>query len=193
VDVEFLNFSVNSKGGKFRCCAMNFNCINPKHPLYKPDARIILDDGQGSEHNVHRIIVAVESSFFESLFKFDRAKKVFHVGVIKKVSMDLFLRFCYQKKLKLTKDNVADMMITANYLGANNIMKKCEEYFIKNLDQDRPDLIKEYLTFADDYRFLDLGDKVREFYIMSLKNSWTKTNARLSRRRGSHLEHLEFD
>jgi hypothetical protein len=128
----------------------------------KPDARIILDDDQGLEHNVHRIIVAVESPFFECLFKFDRAKNIFHVGVIKKVSMDLFLRFCYHKKLKLTKDNVADLMITANYLGANNIMKKCKEYVIENLDWDRPDFIKEYVTFADDYQLLGLWDLLND-------------------------------
>jgi hypothetical protein len=74
--------------------------------------------------------------------------------------MDMFLRFCYQNKLKLTKDNVADMMITANYLGAKNIMEKCEEYVIENLDWNRPDIIEEYLTFAEDYQLLGLWDLI---------------------------------
>jgi hypothetical protein len=120
---------------------MNFNGIledlrqDPNNAPCQPDATVILED-DGSEYKVHRIILALESPFFMSLFKFDQAKKVFHVGVIKKVSMDLFLRFCYQKKLKLTNENVADMVITADYLGATNIMKKCDEYVRQNLDQD---------------------------------------------------------
>jgi len=94
------------------------------------DFKIIGQDG--AEINSHKIILASQTQYFGALFRQenpDFAKLDFSGEIIRKC-----VDFLYTEEIDVNGDNVQDVIVFANYVMINEIVKICEEFIINNLD-----------------------------------------------------------
>jgi len=94
------------------------------------DFKIIGQDG--AEINSHKIILASQTQYFGALFRQenpDYAKLDFSGDIIKKC-----VDFLYTEEIDVNGDNVQDVIVFANYVMINEIVKLCEQFIINNLD-----------------------------------------------------------
>lgn len=94
------------------------------------DFKIIGQDG--AEIDSHKIILASQTQYFGALFRQenpDFAKLDFPGDIIKKC-----VDFLYTEEIDVNGDNVQDVIVFANYVMINEIVKLCEDFIINNLD-----------------------------------------------------------
>jgi len=94
------------------------------------DFKIISQDG--AEINSHKIILASQTQYFGALFRQenpDFAKLDFSGDIIRKC-----VDFLYTEEIDVNGDNVQDVIVFANYVMINEIVKICEKFIINNLD-----------------------------------------------------------
>ena len=96
------------------------------------DATIVLDDG--STFKVFRLLLALESEFFNKLFAYHRDQQEFHLKeYVSKGAMEQILSWVNSHTIILSQDNILDVLKTANYLDCAGVMDQCESFLMKEL------------------------------------------------------------
>lgn len=152
--------------------------------------RIMEDEGfcdikleaQGKLFPAHRCILAINSEFFESLFRsgmIDSRKGIINLqGISCKVMPDI-LEFFYTQEIQLNQENLPDVMEAASFLLLHSLKDACEKMLSRNLSVencfttrriastfDAQFLLKSVKDFIK-YNFYKIGETSKEFLCIS--------------------------
>ena len=89
------------------------------------DAKILLDDG--STFKIHKMLLAMGSSFFEMLFSRETGKTEYKISMVTFEVMDQILDWMYCHKMALTEENLPEILKTANYLDCFEVVDQCSK------------------------------------------------------------------
>ena len=118
------------------------------------DAKIILADG--TSFPIHKILLALGSSFFEKLFCYHPDDKEYKLGMVSSETMSHILDWIYGHKMALTDKNVPEILKTAFYLDCFEVVGQCSQYLMDRLD---PCNVLGFWQFAVIYQIKELEDK----------------------------------
>ena len=92
----------------------------------------------------HRIILTMLSDYFTLLFKyeggFEKPAIEFDENMITGECLESIVDYSYSGKINITKDNVFDLLLAADYFDIRFIKKECEK-FLQDLQNDDKDWI----------------------------------------------------
>ena len=94
----------------------------------------------GTHLKCHTVILSACSEYFKNAFfvwncaasSSTRVLDV-HEGVTGE-TMKILLKFAYSGKIKLTQENVTDVLAAANFFSIQHVVDKCAEFILKNLN-----------------------------------------------------------
>ncbi|KAM9368980.1 kelch-like protein 10 [Phaethornis superciliosus] len=90
----------------------------------------------GTEFNVHRIILCSCSHYFRALFSTHRNNaegSVYHVPGISQEMMRLIIEFAYNRTVPITTDTVESLLIAADQLNIMGIVRLCSKFLAAQL------------------------------------------------------------
>ena len=100
---------------------------------------------------VHRIILAAHFEYFNSMFSTglkESTSREVSLPFIGLEDLRLLLKYAYNGKANLTKENVFQMTIIANYFGCKNLMDKC------------CDFLKTFTNVQNCVKLLEVSDRL---------------------------------
>ena len=93
----------------------------------------------------HRIILTMLSDYFTVLFKyeggFEKPAIEFDKNLITGECLESIVDYSYSGKINITKDNVYDLLLAADYFDITFIKTECEK-FLQDFQNDDEDWIK---------------------------------------------------
>ena len=95
-------------------------------------------DVNGNEFKCHRLILAASSPFFQALFKHDeKAKTSGQVCLpsLSPVGFEALLNYMYSDQVEITADNAIDILVTADYLGFESLVKFCASFLLQHINE----------------------------------------------------------
>ena len=93
----------------------------------------------------HKIILASQTKFFEGLFRQEQEKDFVLLDFTSE-TVKVCLKYLYTGQLKITGDNVQDLLMIANYLLISPLTTLCSDYILDNIDLTN---CLEILSLAD--------------------------------------------
>jgi kelch-like protein 10 len=121
----------DAETGKGRC--MSMQAMQTLYDLRENnqlcDAIIVLDDG--TEIPIHRALLCACSSYFRAAFTtllHNKNETKVQIPGVSSEMMHLLLNYAYLRKLDLNKNNVFDVLITADYLSMLGALEMCCKY-----------------------------------------------------------------
>ncbi|XP_019957067.2 kelch-like protein 10 isoform X2 [Paralichthys olivaceus] len=112
---------------------------------------------------IHRIILCDCGPFFQALFQHQvTTEKVFHITHVSPDIMQIIIDFAYTDSLAVTKDNVQELIVTADMFNITSIIEACSKFICEHLCPQNCICIWQ---FTDIYPFSDLRRKAFH-YIM---------------------------
>lgn len=122
----------------------------------------------------HRLILASLSDYFPPLFKVDEKDSgEVTLHKIEPEDFSVLLHFAYTGVLKITKENVQNILIAADYLSIGEVKALCMEFMVSQLDCDN---VCDVLMFTRAYSLLDLEQKALDFLKSNLDNVSTSAS-----------------
>ena len=111
-----------------------FNNIKTTHHKLR-GCDFTIRDKYGVKIKSHRLFLATQSEYFSALFRrhpmaTETTFKDFTNDVIK-ISLD----YIYFHKVDLTRNNVQDVLMFADFINLTEVIELCAEYIIRNIDQ----------------------------------------------------------
>jgi len=104
---------------------------DPENFLY--DFKIYVQNN--SAVDAHKIVLASQTSYFAALFRKEKVDSVrlekFRFDIVKNV-----IDFLYTGSIELNSETIQDTTEVANYLMVEGVMKKCDEFIVRNLDTE---------------------------------------------------------
>ena len=122
------------------------------------DAKIILDDG--STFKIHKMLLAMGSSFFEKMFSRETGKTEYKISMVTFGVMDQILDWMYCHKLALTEENLPEILKTAHYMDCFEVVDQCSKYLLDRLD---PENAIGFWNFAVIYQMKELEGKFMSY------------------------------
>lgn len=110
----------------------NFNQLRNDQQLF--DFEIIVDD---KVFKTHKYLLATCSDHFKAMFLHNSQESQENKVVLEDINADAveaILNFCYLGQLKLSKENVQDILLAANRLTIDEIQNLCVEYIRTRVD-----------------------------------------------------------
>jgi len=105
---------------------------------------LAINTRDGSQLPAHKIVLASQTSYFEGLFRQENPSQVslnFDSSTVQKC-----LDFLYTGDFVVEGHDVQDILTCANYLAIEDVVDKCENFIIQNLESSN---CLEVLLFAD--------------------------------------------
>lgn len=151
------------------------------------DAVIRVDDG--TEFNVHRVILSSCSDYFLALFRnaannknntsstSNRSRSArnapppavqqpagnYRIAGINGPAMTLALEYIYDAKCRIDSTNMLELLVVGDYLGVLGLVKYCEDYIISAMDTDNCVTLMRFGRHRDYPRIYDAA----KLYILS--------------------------
>jgi hypothetical protein len=108
------------------------------------DTKIQLDDG--SIFMVHKFLLARDSPFFKSLFKYGNSN-VYKVSKVTKKGFEQILNWMYGHKLKLSLNEALNLLTEADYLCLTELVKIITIFLKKKTKAKHVLMVKEFCLF----------------------------------------------
>lgn len=124
-----------------------------KNNSFLSDATLHLDDG--TLFKVHQILLAVGSSFFDSLFGFNQGPD-YYLHEVPRDALDQILNWMYKHKMKLTHESVPEVLKVAHYLDCFEVVDQCSQYLLKEVSTDN---VIGFWQFCRIFNILELQSK----------------------------------
>ncbi|XP_041483776.1 kelch-like protein 24 isoform X2 [Lytechinus variegatus] len=120
-----------------------------------------------TEFPCHRILLAASSPFFRALLTGpmrEESRTTFDMKDTCSSTLNLLLDFMYTGKLRITEENVQDVLVSANYLLLGRLVDACSDFLRRQLDFQN---CFEMYSFADAH---GCGELLRATQRYILKN-----------------------
>ncbi|XP_044267489.1 kelch-like protein 10 isoform X2 [Tribolium madens] len=121
----------DAETGKGRC--MSMQAMQTLYDLRENnqlcDAIIVLDDG--TEIPIHRALLCACSNYFKAAFTtllHNKNETKVQIPGVSSEMMHILINYAYLRKLDLNKNNVFDVLITADYLSMLGALEMCCKY-----------------------------------------------------------------
>ena len=85
------------------------------------DLTIVVEDN--SEFQVHKILLAASSPYFETLFKYYPKEPKLYLSLVKRESMEAIIGIIYGEQPMIPEDQVFQLLIDADYLDCSKIVE----------------------------------------------------------------------
>ena len=102
-------------------------------PMEKHFYDFIIRCADDVEVKGHKIILASQTKFFEGLFRQEQEKDFVLLDFTSE-TVKVCLKYLYTGQLKITGDNVQDLLMIANYLLISPLTTLCTDYILDNID-----------------------------------------------------------
>ena len=124
------------------------------------DAKLVLNDG--TTFDVHKILLAAGSSFFELLFTLNPNLHEYQIQIVSRESMDQILNWMYKHTMKLTIENVPQIMKDAHYLDCYEAVAECTKFMMNEI---HPDNVIGVWNYSRVYNILNLQEKCFKYLV----------------------------
>lgn len=126
------------------------------------DQLIKLDDN--TRLQVHRLILAENSPFFEAIFKYTPEKYEKSLSWVSGESFKVIISLIYCRSSKINNTNVQQILVDSDYLDFPVVGKKCEEVIIKFLraGQTTRSQFENLMNFAKDFNLFKVEEICKE-------------------------------
>lgn len=112
---------------------------------------------------MHRLVMMSSSDYFRARLgpDFEDGKKdEFVISNTDGPTLKAIIGFCYSGKIQISVDNIMQIIDTASHTGLDRIERKCEQFWIENLQESN---CLEIFEAADKYSLKDLRKTSFEF------------------------------
>ena len=114
----------------------------------------------GTKLKCHRIVLSASSEYFKNVFGWSESDVLDVHNEITGETMQMVLKFIYSGKISLTKENVNDILIAANFFSILHIVELCSEFLLNNLEVGS---CLEMLLFSWQLDLSELTETIAEF------------------------------
>jgi len=119
---------------------------------------LIIKTRDGAQLPAHKVVLASQTSYFEGLFRQENPEQVslnFECTIVQKC-----LDYLYTGTIVIQGYDVQDILTCANYLVIQDVVEKCEDFIVRNLDTAN---CLEVLLFADQISSMKVMKAALEF------------------------------
>uniref|UniRef100_A0A1B6C072 Kelch-like protein diablo n=1 Tax=Clastoptera arizonana TaxID=38151 RepID=A0A1B6C072_9HEMI len=134
-----------------------------KQSDFLSDAVIVLGN---ESYPVHKTILASSTQFFEGLFRSEPSTNIFNIESIDENMFKMILDHAYMKKIKIDRNNVSALLLTADYLGIKDITRQCVKFIEEGMDLRN---CFHIMRFARDHSFADLEKEAYNYIIRNFE------------------------
>ena len=127
--------------------------LNQPEEQHFYDFKIVCSDN--IEIPCHKIILASQTKYFEGLFRQQNSDSVrmdFQCHEVRTC-----IKYLYTEDIKITGDNVQDILVVANYLNIPKVVRTCVRYIRVNMDISN---CIDILTLGDQLNIQDISKNV---------------------------------
>ncbi|XP_071498581.1 kelch-like protein 24 [Diadema antillarum] len=114
----------------------------------------------------HKMLLAAGSPYFKAMFtgpmRVEDSSSSADLQDISSTTAELLLDYMYTGRLKITADNVQELLIAANFLLLERLVEACCDFLRRQLDQHN---CFEMLSFADAHGCMDLKRAAQRYIL----------------------------
>ncbi|XP_030838588.1 kelch-like protein 24 isoform X2 [Strongylocentrotus purpuratus] len=121
-----------------------------------------------TEFPCHRVVLAASSPFFRALLTGpmkEESRTTFDLQDTCSSTLSLLLDFMYTGKLRITEENVQDVLVSANYLLLGRLVDACSDFLRRQLDFQN---CFEMYSFADAHGCEELLRATQRYILRNL-------------------------
>jgi len=151
------------------------------------DLQLTVEGNEGEPIFAHKVILTNRSEAFKAMLMTQMSESSMKMITVRDISFDtlyLILEFLYTDVVELTGKNVVDVFEAADRFQVTRLHAMCENYLIKNIDEDNVISI------------LELSDKVNASQLKTFCTNWILSNYGEVLRKGDYRnlpKHLQLE